>query len=171
MQKTAPHRPPHSSHHQPTRTSFLTVLVTIVLALAFSRIAGGSVPLRTAEGPDDIQGLTLRYALPDGDYVERHFSSDRQAHWKLLSGSHRGDQGSESISLHEVAPGIYFVNSVDPVSGSTLSEVFDLTTRTVSSFITRPNPEDQLKRIEKFGNTKLEIISDDRAGDARARSS
>lgn len=162
----APPRHSQNAKNLPIKRLVATFLTAAVVALTFSRIAGGNAPLRVAEGPDQIQGLTLRYALPDGDYVERHFTSDNQASWKLLSGSRRGDQGSEAVALHEIAPGIYFVNAVDPVSGATFSEVFDLSTRTVSSFVTRPNPEDPLKRLEKFGSVKLEIIKDDHAGSA-----
>ncbi len=140
------------------------LLVAMLTVLSFTRIAGGTAPLRVAEGPSDILGLTLRYALPDGEYIERSFVSATRVKWKLLSGVHRGDQGSETVTLKAVAPGIYFVNAVDPLTGTTTSDVFDLTTGTVTSFVTRPNPDDPQKRLEKFGSGTIEVIKD--AGDA-----
>ncbi len=140
------------------------LLVAMLTVLSFTRMAGGTAPLRVAEGPSDILGLTLRYALPDGEYIERSFISETRAKWKLLSGVHRGDQGSETVTLKAVAPGIYFVNAVDPLTGTTTSDVFDLTTGTVTSFVTRPNPDDPQKRLEKFGSGTIEVIKG--AGDA-----
>lgn len=137
----------------------LAGLLGLFLCLSvFTRIAGGSTPLRVAEGPSEIRGLTLRYALPDGDYIERSFVSENQVRWKLLSGTRRGDQGVEAVIIQTVAPGIFFVNSVDPLSGNTASEVIDLVTATVNSFVTRPNPDDPQRRLEKFSNGTLEII-------------
>lgn len=171
MHDQAAQRPSHPSRPPLIKFGLGGLLAVAVIALTFSRIAGGSAPLRVAEGPSEIRGLTLRYALPDGDYIERHFVSDTQADWKLLSGSHRGDQGSEAVVINAIAPGIYFVNAVDPQSGTTLSEVFDLSTRRVSSFATRPNPEDPLRRLDKFDSVKLEIIGSDRGSGAATRTS
>lgn len=147
----------------------LAGLLALFLCLsAFTRMAGGNAPQRVAEGPGEILGLTLRYALPDGDYVERSFVSDQQVRWKLLSGSHRGDQGVEAVIVRSVAPGIFFVNSVDPLTGNTASEVIDLVTATVSSFVTRPNPDNPQQRLEKFSSGTLEIIKGGGTGTTRS---
>lgn len=147
-----------TSSTRTVRRSLAGLLALFLSLSVFTRIAGGTPPLRVAEGPSDILGLTLRYALPDGDYIERSFVSENQVRWKLLSGTRRGDQGVEAVILKSVAPGIYFINAVDPLSGSTASDVIDLTTATVNSFVTRPNPDDPQKRLERFSSGKLEII-------------
>lgn len=135
-------------------------ILLMVLALSvFSRIAGGSAPMRVSEGPAQLEGVTVRYALPGGEYVQRTFVSSVEARWKILSGPRQGDQGTEAITLKPVAPGIFFVNRIDPISGETVSEVYNLATLTISIYITRPNPEDPLRRMEKFGDGRLEIVS------------
>ncbi len=148
----------HTARQRTLKRCLAGLLVVMLSVLSFTRIAGGTAPLRVADGPSDIRGLTLRYALPDGEYIERSFISETEVKWKLLSGVHRGDQGSEAVTLKAVAPGIYFVNAVDPLTGTTTSNVFDLTTGTVTSFVTRPNPDDPRKRLEKFGSGTIEVI-------------
>lgn len=134
------------------------LLVAILMVSVFTRIAGGNA-VRVSEGPAQLQGVTVRYALPGGEYVQRSFVSSVEARWKILSGPRQGDQGTEAITLKPVAPGIFFVNRVDPISGETVSEVYNLATLTISIYITRPNPEDPLRRMEKFGDGRLEIVT------------
>lgn len=134
------------------------LLFAVLMVAVFSRIAGGSA-VRVSEGPAQLQGVTVRYALPGGEYVERTFISGVEARWKILSGPRQGDQGTEAITLKPVAPGIFFVNRVDPINGETVSEVYNLATLTISIYITRPNPDDPLRRMEKFGDGRLEIVN------------
>lgn len=134
------------------------LLVAILVVSVFTRIAGGNA-VRVSEGPAQLQGVTVRYALPDGEYVQRTFVSSVEARWRILSGPRQGDQGAETITLKSVAPGIFFVNRVDPITGETASEVYNLATLTISIYITRPNPEDPLRRMEKFGDGRLEIVT------------
>lgn len=140
------------------RRAVSALLVAILMVSVFSRIAGGTA-VRVSEGPAQLQGITVRYALPGGEYVERTFVSSVEARWKILSGPRQGDQGTEAITLKPVAPGIFFVNRVDPISGETVSEVYNLATLTISIYITRPNPDDPLRRMEKFGDGRLEIVN------------
>ena len=140
------------------RRAVSALLVAILMVSVFSRIAGGSA-VRVSEGPAQLQGVTVRYALPGGEYVERTFVSSVEARWKVLSGPREGDQGTEAITLKPVAPGIFFVNRVDPINGETVSEVYNLATLTISIYITRPNPDDPLRRMEKFGDGRLEIVN------------
>ncbi len=148
----------HASSSRTLKRSLAGLLALFLSLSVFTRIAGGTAPVRVAEGPSEIFGLTLRYALPDGEYIERSFVSETQVKWKLLSGIRHGDQGVEAVILKTVAPGIYFINTMDPLSGSIASEVIDLTTATVNSFVTRPNPDNPQQRLEKSSSGKLEII-------------
>lgn len=134
------------------------VLGLALLALVFARMSGGAFPSHDSEGPTQIEGLTLRYAMPGGEFVERRFVDERSAHWKTIGGPRSGDSGTERVSVHMVSAGMYFVNRVDAVSGETISEVYNLAARTVSIYVTRPDPDDPLKRIEESLSGRLEIV-------------
>lgn len=135
------------------------VAVLALLALAmFSRISGGQDVERVSAGPSKLQGLTVRYAMPSGEFVERSFVGDSQAHWKMLSGAHSGDEGTENVAVQPVSPGLWFVNRVDSLTGETISEVYNLATSTISVYTTRPDPNDPMRRIEQFGSGRLEIV-------------
>ncbi len=134
-------------------------LVLLFAAVLFSRVAGGGTVARFAEGPAQLEGLTVRYAMPEGAYVQRTFVSAVEARWKVLSGPRQGDQGTETIALKPIAPGIFFVNRVDPLSGETVSEVYNLASLTISIYITRANPDDPLRRVERFSDGRIEIVS------------
>lgn len=129
-----------------------------LLALVFGRMSGGAFSSHDSEGPTQIEGLTLRYAMPSGEFVERRFVDERSARWKITSGPHSGESGTEQVSMQMVSAGMYFVNRVEPVSGDTVSEVYNLAAHTVSVYVTRPDSDDPLKRIEESSTGRLEIV-------------
>jgi hypothetical protein len=129
-----------------------------LLALVFARISGGYFTEVDRDGPTQIEGLTLRYAMPDGEFVERRFVDEHSAHWKIIGGPRSGDSGTEQVSIRMVSAGVYFVNRVEPASGETVSEVYNLAAHTVSIYVTRPDPDDPLRRTEQSSAGRLEIV-------------
>ncbi|MFP5304978.1 MAG: MoaF-related domain-containing protein [Gammaproteobacteria bacterium] len=134
------------------------VISLALVALVFVRMAGGNVAVPVAEGPSQLQGLTVRYAMPSGEYVQRTFVSETRALWKVLSGPHEGDTGEESVTVRPIAPGIFFVSRVNALTGETVSEVYNLATLKISIYVTRPDPNDPLRRVETSGDGRLEIV-------------
>ncbi|MEQ1439725.1 MoaF N-terminal domain-containing protein [Fontimonas sp. SYSU GA230001] len=135
------------------------VAVMALLTLVFARMSGGAFSPPETTGPTQIVGQTLRYALPSGEFVERRFVDDRSARWKIISGPRSGETGTEQVAVRMVSAGIYFVNRVEPLGGTTRSEVYNLAARTVATYVTRPDPEDPLRRIEESSAGRLEIVA------------
>lgn len=145
-------------------------VLLVVMMLSFTRMAGGTVVAGDEAQMQQLVGTTLRYALPDGDYVERRFVSPSKARWRLLTGAHRDDSGEDAIDIVRVSPAVFFVNRIDPIDGSTVSEVFNLSTQTVAIFQTRADPEDPQHRIEQSSEGRIEIVKTAQPADAAATS-
>ncbi len=141
------------------------LVLLLVTMLSFVRMADGSV-VGVSEVPvQQLVGTTLRYAMPDGEYVEREFVAQNQARWRMLNGPRQGDQGTEALKIVRMGPAVFFVNRVDAQDGETLSEVYNLATQTVAVYKTRPDPDDMTRRIEQSVEGRVEIIQDASGGE------
>ncbi|MDD3763373.1 MAG: MoaF N-terminal domain-containing protein [Nevskiales bacterium] len=126
--------------------------------MSLTRIAGDSVVQADQTPVTELVGKTVRYAMPDGEYIEREYVSETSARWQLLTGPHKGEGGTEQVSMTRVGPAVFFVNRVDPIDGETISEVYNLRTQTVSIYVTRADPDDPLRRVEKSRTGRVEIL-------------
>ncbi|TJY64969.1 hypothetical protein E4T66_01725 [Sinimarinibacterium sp. CAU 1509] len=144
------------------------LVLLLVSLLSFVRMADGStvgvseVPVR------QLVGTTLRYAMPDGEYVEREFVAQDKARWRMLNGTREGDQGTEALKIVRMGPAVFFVNRVDAQNGDTISEVYNLATQTVAVYVTRLDPDDANRRIEESVEGRVEIIRDAGEGEHAA---
>jgi hypothetical protein len=158
--------PPGDQRHRWLRRLGGGLALLLVTMLSFVRMADGST-VGVSEVPvQQLVGTTLRYAMPDGEYVEREFVAPDKAHWRMLNGPHEGDQGTETLKIVRMGPAVFFVNRVDVLDGDTISEVYNLSTQTVAVYVTRQDPDDATRRIERSVEGRLEIIKT--AADARA---
>ena len=145
--------------HRWLRRIFGGLAFLLLTTLSFSRMAGGSVVTVADDPVVPLVGTVVRYALPDGDYVEREFIAEDHAHWRMLTGAHAGEEGDEAVKVVRMGASVYFVNRVDPLDGDTLSEVYNLATQTVAVYVTQPDPEDPTHRLERSVEGRLEIVS------------
>lgn len=158
LSNTSPLKDPFDRPQRWLRRLGGAMVLLVVTMLSFVRMADGSTVGVNEVPVQQLVGSTLRYAMPDGQYVERAFLSPEQAHWRMLNGPHEGDEGTEALKIVRMGPAVFFVNRVDALDGETISEVYNLSTQTVAVYVTRPDPDDVTRRIEQSVEGRLEII-------------
>jgi hypothetical protein len=87
-------------------------------------------------GPMALSGSTLTLTYESGLIVRGTYGADSVS-WEALSGPAKGRTGTERIYVQEIPPATYFVSWVE-ASGTTVSQVVDLNSRRVWSFVTYP---------------------------------
>jgi hypothetical protein len=80
-----------------------------------------------------ITGKTLTLTYDSGLVVRGRYGPDSVT-WEALSGPAQGSAGTEHTYVHELSPTFYFVNWIES-SGTIVSQVLDLESRQVWSFI------------------------------------
>jgi phenolic acid decarboxylase len=82
-----------------------------------------------------LEGRKFLYTYKSGLRVEGEFLSGSRVAWRALSGPATGSSGTETASIAEVRPDLWFVSWVEG-SGTTVSQVLDLHLMSVTSFVT-----------------------------------
>lgn len=96
---------------------------------------GNAAPARGMNGgPMTLSGRTLTLTYESGLIVRGRYGADSVS-WEALSGPAKGATGTERTYVSELSPARYFVSWVE-ASGTTVSQVLDLETRQVWSFVT-----------------------------------
>jgi len=79
------------------------------------------------------KSVVIRYE--SGLELQAHYESDTRMTWTALSGPQEGQQGTESISAEEVAPGVFFISWVEE-NGVTVSNVLNFHSHRAFAFVT-----------------------------------
>lgn len=88
----------------------------------------------------NLIGKKLLFHYDSGLQVIGHYSTPTEVSWEALTGPAKGSKGTEAVHMAEVAPNVFFVNWLEK-SGTTVSQVLDLTKLLATAFVTFDTPE------------------------------
>ncbi len=108
-------------------------LLAPVLSLAVLAVAHSD--LHAHEEQMSFVGRTIVISYDSGLEVRAHYQSATQLTWEALTGPSKGQRGTETIHVAEVAPEVFFISWLEN-KGVSVSNVVDFRSKRVVAFAT-----------------------------------